>query len=100
MCICILEVLNIVLNILLFILVFNWKMVEYIIFPIIAAIAGVVVGDTNTIDIIEISILLIGTLLVILAIIYMIMPIFEDMVDKYKKILKIMRDDLHGVKWV
>jgi len=68
-----------------------------IIYPIIAAVAAIVIKDMNSNDILKIATLVVGMLTEIFAIFYMIYPTVDEYLNKKKKMIETFKDDLEYI---
>lgn len=68
-----------------------------LIYPIITAVAAIIVKNMSDEYMIEWSIFIIGMIVVVYVMVALIYPILSDYTNKYKKIAKMMREDLEYI---
>lgn len=68
-----------------------------LIYPIIGAVAAIVVKDMNSNDIVKIAALTIGLLVEIFVIFYMLYPMVDDYLNRNKKLIKAFKEDLQYI---
>lgn len=68
-----------------------------IIYPIIAAVAAIVIKDMNPNDILKIATLVVGILTVIFAMFFMIYPSIDEYMNKKNKMIETFKDDLEYI---
>lgn len=68
-----------------------------IVYPIIAAVAAIVIKDMNPNEILKIATLVVGILTELFAMFYMIYPIVDEHLNKKNKMIEIFKDDLEYI---
>ncbi len=77
----------------------NFKSVfTLLIYPILTAVASIIVSKMSNQDMVAWSIFIVGMIIIIYVMIALISPVISDFVNKYKNMTKMMRQDLEYIK--
>ena len=68
-----------------------------LIYPIITAVSAIIVKNMSDQYMIEWSVFIIGMIIIIYVMVALIYPVVSDYTNKYKRIAKMMRNDLEYI---